>query len=198
MATVVAKYSRLCGTLLRSSNGWLLAQRPRILQSGYMVPLITFQNAFGVTSADDLFENYDEDENLFSSVILVVKGSDEAVLDSYSQFVTRAAKILNLDISRRTVLQTSFDKRTLLKSPHIFKKHRVQYEVRTHGRMLKLNKLTGDTADVFLEYIQRNLPEGVSMNVEQTEVVDVPEYIRPPILLTHETIAKKTTDSVAS
>ena len=63
---------------------------------------------------------------------------------------------------------------------------------------LQLNKLTGDTADVFLEYIQRNLPEGVSMNVEQTEVVDVPEYIRPPILLTHETIAKKTTDSVAS
>ena len=30
------------------------------------------------------------------------------------------------------------EKRTLLKSPHIYKKHRVQYELRTHARMLQV------------------------------------------------------------
>ncbi len=58
-----------------------------------------------------------------------------------------------------------------------------------------MNNLTCDTADVFLEYIQRNLPEGVSMNVEQTEVMDIPEYIRPPIQIIHETIEKKPQDA---
>ena len=53
-------------------------------------------------SLDELSQDEMVDEDrLFSLVTLVVKGSDEAVLDSYTQFVTRAAKILNLDISRR-------------------------------------------------------------------------------------------------
>ena len=55
----------------------------------------------------------------------------------------------------------------MLKSVHIFKKHRVQYEIRTHSRLVQVKQITGTTADVFLEYIQRNLPEGVSMSVYQ-------------------------------
>ena len=57
------------------------------------------------------------------------------------------------------------DRLTLLKSIHIYKKHRVQYEIRTHFTHMNFHKLTGSTADTFLEYVQRNLPEGVSMKV---------------------------------
>lgn len=32
---------------------------------------------------------------------------------------------------------------------------------------VQVKQLTGTTADIFLEYIQRNLPEGVSMSVYQ-------------------------------
>ena len=39
----------------------------------------------------------------------------------------------------RTILGTHIEKRTLLKSPHIYKKHRVQYEVRTHGRLIQVS-----------------------------------------------------------
>ena len=28
------------------------------------------------------------------------------------------------------------------------------------------------------------------MNVEQTEMIDIPEYIRPPVELTHKSIAR--------
>ena len=34
-------------------------------------------------------------------------------------------------------------------------------------RLMQVKKITGTTADIFLEYVQRNLPEGVSMAVYQ-------------------------------
>ena len=40
--------------------------------------------------------------------------------------------------------------------------------------------MTRETADVLLEYIQRNIPEGVSMSVEQTELVSMPQYFELP------------------
>lgn len=36
---------------------------------------------------------------------------------------------------------------------------------------MKFAKLTGSTADTFLEYIQRNLPEGVSMKVTKVSLI---------------------------
>ena len=42
---------------------------------------------------------------------------------------------------------------------------------------IQLRQLTGDTADIFLEYVQRNLPEGVSMSVETTELEMIPEFL---------------------
>ena len=36
------------------------------------------------------------DERLFSEVNIEIKGNDEAVLDSYSQFIRKAAQCLNI------------------------------------------------------------------------------------------------------
>ena len=58
---------------------------------------------------------------------------------------------------------------TLLKSVHIYKKHRVQYEVRTYFRHMTYERLTESTLKTFLEYIQRNVPEGVALKI--TKVV---------------------------
>ncbi|NP_001425782.1 small ribosomal subunit protein uS10m isoform 7 [Homo sapiens] len=44
-----------------------------------------------------------------------------------------------------------------------------------------LEHLTGSTADVYLEYIQRNLPEGVAMEVTKTQLEQLPEHIKEPI-----------------
>jgi len=125
--------------------------------------------------AEDL--SSEEVDRLISLLTLKVRSSDEAVLNSYTQFMKRAATVLNLDCSGKVIVPMHIEKRTLLKSPHIYKKHRYQYELRTHARMLQVRQLTGDTADIFLEYIQRNIPEGVSMSVEQTELERIPEYI---------------------
>lgn len=47
-----------------------------------------------------------------------------------------------------------------------------------HGWQVK--NVTGDTADTFLEYIQRNIPEGVSMGVEQTALESLPDFFELP------------------
>lgn len=69
---------------------------------------------------------------------------------------------------------------TLLKSVHIFKKHRVQYEIRTYFHFMTFHKLTGSTLDTFLEYIERNLPEGVALKATKTEIQQMPEHLKQP------------------
>ncbi|XP_021570427.1 28S ribosomal protein S10, mitochondrial isoform X2 [Carlito syrichta] len=122
----------------------------------------------------------DEPDTLYKRLSILVKGHDKAVLDSYEYFAMLAAKELGISIKVHEPPR-KIERFTLLKSVHIFKKHRVQYEMRTLYRCLELEHLTGSTADVYLEYIQRNLPEGVAMEVTKTRLEQLPEYIKEPI-----------------
>ena len=45
----------------------------------------------------------------------------------------------------------------------------MQYEVRTYFRHMTYERLTESTLKTFLEYIQRNVPEGVALKI--TKVV---------------------------
>lgn len=69
---------------------------------------------------------------------------------------------------------------TLLKSAFVHKKHRVQYEVRTYYKFIDFHRLTGSTLSTFLEYIERNLPEGVSLKATKVEMLEMPEHLRQP------------------
>uniref|UniRef100_A0A8B9GLS7 Small ribosomal subunit protein uS10m n=1 Tax=Amazona collaria TaxID=241587 RepID=A0A8B9GLS7_9PSIT len=109
----------------------------------------------------------DEPEILYKRLSLLVKGHDKAVLDSYEYFAVLAAKELGISIEKVYNPPKKIERLTLLKSVHIYKKHRVQYEMRTHYLCLELKYITGSTAAVYLEYVQRNLPEGVAMEVKK-------------------------------
>ncbi|XP_064403101.1 small ribosomal subunit protein uS10m-like [Halichondria panicea] len=116
-------------------------------------------------------------ERFYSKINVQVKGSDYTVLESYCRYVITAGKALDIDIGGRVALPTRIQKFTVLKSPHIYKKHRVQYEIRTHARLMQVKRITGTTADIFLEYIQRNLPEGVNMSVYQERLDLLPSLL---------------------
>lgn len=47
---------------------------------------------------------------------------------------------------------------------------KVQYEVRTYTKSMSFERISGSTSDTFLQYIQQNLPEGVSVKV--TKVIN--------------------------
>ncbi|XP_067619966.1 small ribosomal subunit protein uS10m [Eurosta solidaginis] len=120
-----------------------------------------------------------EKDKLFSRLELELRGVDPAVLKSYAWFATTAANHLNIEVGKCWAERKPYhDRLTLLKSVHIYKKHRVQYEVRTYFRYLNFHKLTGSTVDTFLEYIERNLPEGVALNATKTEIQEIPEHLK--------------------
>ncbi|XP_029532294.1 small ribosomal subunit protein uS10m isoform X3 [Oncorhynchus nerka] len=123
----------------------------------------------------------EEPDTLYQKVSLLVKGHDKAVLDSYEFFAILAAKELGVTLGKVFEPPKNIERLTLLKSVHIFKKHRVQYEMRTHYRCIELSRVTGSTAQVYLEYIQRNLPEGVAMEVTKTSMEKVPEHLLEPM-----------------
>ncbi|XP_011881200.1 PREDICTED: 28S ribosomal protein S10, mitochondrial [Vollenhovia emeryi] len=117
-------------------------------------------------------------DKLYKKVEVEVRGNDRAVLKSYGEFAVMAAGHLNINVGRNTAPHKAIHERwTVLKSAHVHKKHRVQYEFRTYYRYLDFLKLTGSTADTFLEYLQRNLPEGVAMKVTKIEMEKLPESI---------------------
>ncbi|KAM7367843.1 hypothetical protein PAMP_014114 [Pampus punctatissimus] len=129
----------------------------------------------------------EEPDTLFQRVSVLVKGHDRAVLDSYEFFTTMAAKELGIAIGKVFEPPKEMERLTLLKSIHIFKKHRAQYEMRTHYRCIELTHITGSTLRVYLEYIQRNLPEGVAMEVTKTAMENIPDHIREPMWSNHPT-----------
>jgi len=172
------RIGNLTGTMIRAELSQFVQERKADSTKNFkgLAPPILHLSSSTFNAGSDL--STEDVERLMSLLTLKVRGTDPAVLDSYTQFMRRAATILNLDVSGKVILPMHIEKRTLLKSPHIYKKHRYQYELRTHARMLQVRELTGDSADIFLEYIQRNIPEGVSMSVEQTELEPIPEYIK--------------------
>ncbi|KOC59370.1 28S ribosomal protein S10, mitochondrial [Habropoda laboriosa] len=93
-----------------------------------------------------------------------------------------AAEALEINVHRNVELRKPIHERlTLLKSIHVHKKHRVQYETRTYYRYLDFFHLTGSTADTYLEYIERNLPEGVAMKVTMVELETLPATIQQAV-----------------
>lgn len=78
---------------------------------------------------------------------------------------------------------------TILKSAFVHKKHRVQYEIRTYFHFLNLHRLTGSTLSTYLEYIERNLPEGVALKATKIEMLALPEHLQtsPPAVESQQT-----------
>ncbi|XP_073825656.1 mitochondrial ribosomal protein S10 [Musca autumnalis] len=121
----------------------------------------------------------EEKDKLYSKLEIELRGIDPEVLKSYSWFATTAANHLDIEVGKCWSPRKAHKERmTLLKSVHIYKKHRVQYEIRTYFRYMNFHKLTGSTLDTFLEYIERNLPEGVALNATKTEIQELPEHLR--------------------
>ncbi|KAF3849922.1 hypothetical protein F7725_019641 [Dissostichus mawsoni] len=146
-----------------------------------LAPSTSFHTATVLPSTPSPITVTEEPDALFQRVSVLVKGHDRAVLDSYEIFATMAANELGITQNKVYEPPKDMERLTLLKSIHIFKNHRVQYEMRTHYRCIELSHITGCTAQVYLEYIQRNLPEGVAMEVTKTAMEKVPDHIKEPM-----------------
>ncbi|CAG2192360.1 MRPS10 [Mytilus edulis] len=124
----------------------------------------------------------EELDDLYKKITVEVKGHDKEVLNSYTKFLVAAAT--ELDIKHNVPQKqpdTHFHRRTLNKAVFASKRAKVQYEIRTHYKVFEARKLTGSTASVFIEYIQRNLPEGCAMKLTKYKLHQLPENLTESI-----------------
>ncbi|CAL1526190.1 unnamed protein product [Lymnaea stagnalis] len=120
-------------------------------------------------------------DDLYRQITLEVKGHDLAILKSYETFTSMAAQEFGVNIARIYEPPRVFTRMSLMKSVFVHKKHFHQYEMRTLYKVFELKHITGSTASTFLEYIQRNLPEGMAMKVTKHRLEQFPEHIKPPV-----------------
>ncbi|CAG9854111.1 unnamed protein product [Phyllotreta striolata] len=122
----------------------------------------------------------EELDKLYKFVELELRGNDPAVLKSFCKFAVTTGNHLDINTKSWTLRKPNHERYTVLKCIHVKKKHRVQYEYRTYYSFVQYKYLTGSTADTVLEYLERNLPEGVALKATKVEVQAIPEYLVPP------------------
>ncbi|KAJ8955293.1 hypothetical protein NQ314_006906 [Rhamnusium bicolor] len=144
---------------------------PKNLTSNFLKPY-SVQNLENVSESDI--------DKLYKVLELELRGNDSAVLRSFSKFAVTTGNHLNIECKSWSLKKPMHERYTVLKSVHVHKKHRVQYEIRTYFTFVQYKHLTGSTVDTLLEYIERNLPEGVSLKATKVELQNIPEHLTPP------------------
>ncbi len=92
-----------------------------------------------------------------------LKAFDHRVLDQSTGEIVNTAKRTGARVRGPIPLPTRIEKFTVLRSPHIDKKSREQFEIRTHKRLVLIREPTAKTID---SISRLNLPAGVDIRVK--------------------------------
>ena len=93
-----------------------------------------------------------------------LRAYDHRILDQSTQEIVTAAQRTGAGINGPIPLPTAISKYTVLRSPHIDKKSREQFEMRTHKRLLDIVSPTAQTVDALMKL---DLPAGVDVEIKQ-------------------------------
>jgi small subunit ribosomal protein S10 len=88
---------------------------------------------------------------------------DHVVLDQSAAEIVDTAKRTNSEVHGPIPLPTRIERYTVLSSPHIDKKARQQYEIRTHKRVIDIVQATAKTIEALNKL---SLPAGVDIKIK--------------------------------
>lgn len=94
---------------------------------------------------------------------ICLKGYDQRVLDRSTADIVEAAKRTGATVVGPIPLPTKCERYTVLRSPHVDRKSREQFEIRTHMRLVDLWDPTGNTIAALKGL---NLPAGVETKIK--------------------------------
>ncbi len=92
-----------------------------------------------------------------------LKAYDHELLDSSAQKIVESAKRTGAEVSGPIPLPTDIEKVTILRSVHVNKDSREQFEQRTHKRLIDILNPTQETVDSLMKL---NLPAGVDIEIK--------------------------------
>jgi len=100
----------------------------------------------------------------FSDKIRIpLKAYDYRVLDQSTSEIVDTAKRTGARLAGPIPLPTAKNKWTVLRSPHVDKKSREQFEIRTHKRLVDILQPTGKTIEALNKGL--SLPPGVDIKI---------------------------------
>ena len=91
---------------------------------------------------------------------------DHSVLDKSAQEIVDTAKRTEAIVHGPIPLPTRIERYTVLRSPHIDKKSREQFEIRTHKRLIDIIQPTSKTIDALNKL---SLPAGVDIKIKAVQ-----------------------------
>jgi small subunit ribosomal protein S10 len=92
-----------------------------------------------------------------------LKAFDHRVLDQSTGEIVNTAKRTGAQVRGPIPLPTRIERVTLLRSPHVDKKSREQFEIRTHKRLLDIVDPTPQTVDALMKL---ELAAGVDVEIK--------------------------------
>jgi len=130
---------------------------PRLVTWPGIVPIIgVVSQALGETGQP----KRDEMEN--QRIRIRLKAYDHRILDQSAKEIVNTAQRTGARVSGPIPLPTKIARFTVLRSPHIDKKSREQFEVRTHIRMMDILDAQPQTIDALMRL---DLPAGVDVEI---------------------------------
>ena len=92
-----------------------------------------------------------------------LKAYDHRVLDQSAAEIVDIAKRTGARVSGPVPLPTSINRYTVLRSPHVDKKSREQFEIRTHKRLVDILEPTPQTVDALMKL---DLPAAIDVEIK--------------------------------
>ena len=92
-----------------------------------------------------------------------LKAFDLRILDQSTSEIVNTARRTGAKIRGPIPLPTSLNRFTVLRGPHVDKKSREQFEMRTHKRVLDIIEPTPQTVDALMKL---ELPSGVEVEIK--------------------------------
>jgi small subunit ribosomal protein S10 len=104
-----------------------------------------------------------ENKMLRERIRIRLKAYDYRILDQSVSEIVDTAKRTGAQVAGPIPLPTIKNKYTTLRSPHVDKKSREQFEIRTHKRLLDILEPTPQTVEALMKL---DLPAGVDVEIK--------------------------------
>ena len=92
-----------------------------------------------------------------------LKSYDHRLLDKSTAEIVDTVRRTGASVAGPIPLPTKINKFCVLRSPHVDKKSREQFEIRTHKRIIDIVETTSKTIDALTKL---NLPSGVEIDIK--------------------------------
>ncbi len=96
-----------------------------------------------------------------------LRAFDHKLLDQSTKEIVETARRTGARVAGPIPLPTRINRYTVLRSPHVDKKSREQFEIRTHKRLLDILEPTQQTID---QLMKLDLSAGVDVEIKLTAV----------------------------